>query len=268
MRLSKLGKRLFSKASKQAKILRHEGNSIKSAVFFGFAVLRSKRPISVTIRSNRIFIRPNTPDLTVARECFSGEFEAAIKASRPLRFNFVIDAGGYIGTAAIEFAKAFPDARIVTLEPSRNNFEVLRKNVRKFPNIVALNQALGVSKGIISLQARHTGEWGYTTVRHPADSEASVFLHNVEVTTIPTLLREFNSDGIDLLKLDIEGAEFELFSEPPAWLARTRVMIAELHNRIMPGCVDVFNQATKGRKQFYTSREKVLSVAWLSEPLC
>jgi FkbM family methyltransferase len=245
----------------QAKAVRNEGNLLKSAVFFGFAVLHSKRLVSVAIRSKRILIRPNTPDFEVARGCFNGEYTAAIEASQPLRFNLIVDAGGYIGTAAIEFAKAFPNARIVTLEPSRNNFEVLCKNVRKFPNIVALNKALGTSSGVIALGARHTGEWGYTTVEDPADCRATRFLHNVEVTTIPTLLREFNSDGVDLLKLDIEGAEFELLRDLPSWLAKTRVIVAELHDRIVPGCVDAFAKATKDRKQIYNRGEKVLSIA-------
>jgi FkbM family methyltransferase len=241
-----------------------EGNWLKSFAYFGIALLQSKRPLHVSVRSRRVLVRPNTPDFSVARDCFDGEYKAAIEAAQPARYNFVIDAGGYIGTTAIAFAEAFPNARIITLEPSRDNFEILRQNVRNYPNVIPLNQALGASGGVITLKARHTGEWGYTTVEWPADCQAPRFVDNVEVTTIPTLLSEFECEGIDLLKLDIEGAEFDLLRSSPGWLSKTRVVVAELHDRIVPGCRKVFDEATLGRKQM--GRGRVLfSVAQVSE---
>ena len=63
-----------------------------------------------------LVLRRHTPDRYVARSCLEeGEFEPCIELLPTLQHDLIIDAGGYIGTAAIAFARAFPDARILTL---------------------------------------------------------------------------------------------------------------------------------------------------------
>jgi hypothetical protein len=53
---------------------------------------------------------------------------------------------------------------------------------------------------------------------------------------MPSLMREFGIDTIDLLKLDIEGAEKELFgAATEEWLPRVRNILIETHERIYPG---------------------------------
>ncbi len=232
-----------------------------AANFVGSTALRSRKPIRVTVRAVPIFVRPCTPDLAVARISFSGEFDAAIAAARPLKHDFIIDAGGYIGTAAIMLARAFPEATIVSLEPSRENFAMLAMNVRDYPNVVALNMALGPIEGSTQLVDRGTGEVGYSTVRAPADAAAPSRLQEVAVTTVPDLMKRFEASGIDILKLDIEGAEHDLLMAQPPWLQSTRVVFAELHERIVLGCEAVFAAATADRKNSADDRgEKILSI--------
>jgi FkbM family methyltransferase len=157
-------------------------------------------------------------------------------------------------------AEAFPDARIVTIEPSRDNFAVLRRNVEPYPRIVALNQALGPVEGTVTLRNRGTGEWGFTVVPEPSDCASPEVVHDVSVITVPAILEKFGVRGIDLLKLDIEGAECALLRGAPPWVAQTRVIFAELHDRIMPGCTSTFDAAMAGRRQLSSDGEKVLSV--------
>jgi FkbM family methyltransferase len=232
-----------------------------AASFLGRTALRSKKPVRVKVRSIPIFVRPCTPDLDVAKLSFSGEFDAAIAAARPLKYRFIIDAGGYIGTAAIKLAKAFPEATIVSIEPSRDNFAMLAMNVRFYPNIVPLNTALGSAAGSTGLVDRGTGEVGFSTVQSPADTASPLRLHEVAVKTVPDLMKRFGVSGIDFLKLDIEGAEHDLMKGQPDWLAATRVVFAELHERIVPGCEAVFAAATANRSNSVDDRgEKILSI--------
>jgi FkbM family methyltransferase len=240
--------------------IRKSGDISGAITFFGLTLLRSRRHIQVQVSSTNVTVRPCTPDVSVAKACFSGEFDNAIKAAKPLQYGFIIDAGGYIGTAAIMFAKAFPDAKIVTLEPSLDNFEILRANVAPYHNIVAINKALGRSNGTTLLINRGTGEWGFSTVQDPADCASPRTLHSVAVTTIPALMKEFGAIGIDILKLDIEGAEYDLLKEPPSWLSSTRVIMAETHDRIVPGCKSIFDRATANRINMSGDGEKIISV--------
>jgi len=227
--------------------------------FAALAALKSKVPVRVKVQSIDVALRPNTPDVAVARSSFSGEFDEAIEAAKPLTHRFVIDAGGYIGTAAIMLAKAFPEARIVSLEPSRENFGVLCRNVAGYPNIFPLNKALGPAEGWFALMNRGTGEWGFSLVREPADCPSPRLLETVDVVTIPALMQQFGAGGIDLLKLDIEGAELALMADKPSWVDTTQVIFAELHDRIAPGCEAAFAAATRGRMNTPGKGEKHLS---------
>jgi FkbM family methyltransferase len=240
-------------------LIRKTGDYVGAAHYLGSAILRSKSPVKVGISTERVYVRPRTPDMAVARSCLLGEFDVAIEATRPLKNNFIIDAGGYIGTAAIALARAFPQAKIITIEPSLDNFSLLSKNVAPFNNIVPVNKALGPSEATMTLRDRGTGGWGFTLVERPADRADAAPLHTIQVTTIPAIMDIFGATGIDLLKLDIEGGEHALLADRPAWIDSTRVIFAELHERIIPGCEEVFYHAMKGRSN-RASGEKVLSI--------
>jgi FkbM family methyltransferase len=240
------------------------GTDVCGAVnFLGMTALRSRKPVRITVHSVPVFVRPRTSDLTAAKISFAGEFDPAIAAARPLKHGFIIDAGGYIGTAAIMLARAFPEATIVTLEPSRDNFAILAMNVRDYPNVIPLNMALGSTAGLIELVDRGNGGIGFSTVQAPADCASPSRLHEVAVTTVPDLMQRFETSGIDLLKLDIEGAEHDLMKGHPDWLGTTRVIFAELHERIVPGCEAVFAAATTNRNNSADRGEKILSIGSL-----
>ena len=46
-------------------------------------------------------------------------------------------------------------------------------------------------------------------------------------------------EQIDVLKVDIEGSELDLFGRRTEWLGRVRVLVIELHDRFRPGCRDL-----------------------------
>jgi FkbM family methyltransferase len=232
--------------------LRREGNVKGAVLFLLCSLVKSKRPIRVSFRSRHLMIRPCTPDLYVVQSCFGGELDAAISAASPLKYNFIIDAGGYIGTSAIVLAEAFPQARVVSLEPSVENFKVLSSNVKGYPNIVAINQALGSAARRAILRDPKIGEWGFTLV----EAETLTALHSVQVTTVPRLLQEFSEEGIDILKLDIEGSELELLRDCSHWIQRCRVIVAELHDWIIPGCEAGFREAMRNRSPVDCGSEK------------
>jgi hypothetical protein len=89
-------------------------------------------------------------------------------------------------------------------------------------------------------------------------------LQETQVITVPQLLRTYGRGGIDILKLDIEGGELELLTERPEWINTTRVIFAELHDRIAPGASAAFAAVSPGRKIRQCGGEKILSV--LNEP--
>jgi FkbM family methyltransferase len=210
---------------------------------------------------HEIFIRTGSPDVQVALSCFGGEFDELLSAVPRPRHPLIIDAGGYIGTAAIVFAEAYPDATVVSIEPSKENFELLKRNVVHYKNIVPVNKALAPEPGKLTLKDRGTGQWGFTTVSKPDDNAASIATEEVECTTLAQLMQEFGADGIGILKLDIEGGEHALLSRNTDWIARTDAICIELHDRIVAGCSTLYREATAGRRNFKMEGEKHISIA-------
>ena len=194
-------------------------------------------PVSITINHVNISLRLDSPDLSVALESLGKEFE-------PLRFlleksfdGLIVDAGGYIGTAAIKFAQMYSKAIIVTVEPSKDNYDLLVKNTKMFQNIIPINAALVASdRKSVNLFNRGTGHWGYTLIEDPLDCSEPESLGSVDAITIRTIKRQNGGKEIGILKLDIEGGEKDLFDSKDAVLDDIFAIFVELHDRILQGC--------------------------------
>ncbi|WP_165357505.1 FkbM family methyltransferase [Sphingosinicella sp. CPCC 101087] len=208
-----------------------------------------------------IIVRTCSPDARVALSCFGGEFDELLRAVPRLRHGLIIDGGGYIGTAAIVFAEAFPEATIVTLEPSQGNYEVLKMNVSSYPNIRPMMKALTPRSGQRTLRNRGTGEWGFTIVDNPRDNTESQPIESVDCITIEEIMGQLSKVGVDILKLDIEGGEHSVLGENNDWIGRTGAICIELHDRIVDGCTSVYQRVTEGRENSKMAGEKFLSIS-------
>ncbi len=200
-----------------------------------------------------------TPDLDVAATSLKEEFE-------PLRFilsrkfdGLIVDAGGYIGTAAIALHRLFPDAQVVTIEPSEDNFSVLTKNVRNFPNIHPIHGALVGSK-VDKVRVMDPGEkeWGFTTTPTHKGSQKGNFLGHVTAFRLNDFVEKYGHIGI--VKLDIEGGELDIFENAGSALHQSTAVFVELHERFVPGCTDAFWKFAKDRIVVKDSGEKFLAV--------
>ena len=87
------------------------------------------------------------------------------------------------------------------------------------------------------------GHWGFQVAAN-GDAGSAARIEKVEALSIPTLMRRYGLDWIDILKVDIEGAEKELFESAPGWIDKVQTVMIELHDRLKPGCTDSFNRAT------------------------
>lgn len=206
-----------------------------------------------------IIVRTATPDLEVAMSCLNGEFDRLCAAFPVLQHNLIIDAGGYIGTAAIAFAKQYPSATIVSLEPNSNNYQLLAQNTATWRNIVAMNKALAPEPSSLILYDRGTGAWGFTLIEKAADRATSP-IEQVECITVDQIINEIGAGGIDILKIDIEGGEHALLSRNMGWINKTNGICIELHDRIVPGCSAVWQAAVAGRNNFESGGEKQISL--------
>jgi FkbM family methyltransferase len=157
----------------------------------------------------------------------------------------IIDAGANIGLASIFFASRFPAARIIALEPEPINFELLQRNASRYPNITCVQKALWSQSGTINIFDPGDGAWSFR-IEAEGHQEGARRVGSVECVNMADLMSEFGLAHVDLLKIDIEGSEKEVFEACTGWIDHVDAIAIELHDRFKRGCSLAFYRATAG----------------------
>jgi FkbM family methyltransferase len=217
------------------------GNRRGIALLFRAGFTRSAVEIAeVPPRATQpVYLRMKTSDFcTYEKVFFEEDYGFAVKGEPQV----IVDAGANIGLAAVYFANKYPQAKIVAIEPERSNFELLKRNTAGYPKIAARRCALWKENGTVDLIDPGIGHWGFQASATP--NQAPI-VEKVPAVTLDTLMQEEGIDFIDILKVDIEGGEKELFSSPERWIDRVGAIMIELHDRVKPGCSQSFYAATE-----------------------
>ena len=177
-----------------------------------------------------------------------------------MRRPLVLDLGANIGASAVYFGMHFPRAHIVALEPQAENFALLKENVAGL-DVDARLAAIGSREGEAALVDPGEGEWGYRTTAG----------RGVRVESAARLVSEKLAAGYApfIAKIDIEGAEAELFAGDTAWADGFPLVIIELHDWLLPraGTARAFLSWAAARpRDFVPIGENVFSIAheWVS----
>jgi FkbM family methyltransferase len=195
----------------------HEGPS-------GLVIFRTRQKPgpAVTLRLRSliypILIRPASADVgSLVNNVFREEWGQLPRTFTP---KVIIDAGAYIGDTSAYFLTRFPDARVIALEPNPESHVMASRNLTPYGSRVTLMRAaLWVEIG----RVRFSG--GGTGARVSEDGE---YVHS---TTIPECIRLASTRTIDLLKIDIEGAEVAVIEGGVgSWLEHIRVLLLETHS--------------------------------------
>lgn len=188
-----------------------------------------------------VLCRAGTSDLEVFRQIFvNREFRCLDDLVEP---SVIIDCGANVGYATAYFASRFPRARIISVEPGAGNFSMLAANMLKYRDRCKLIHSGVWSKVHGLLMGENFDgdprEWAYT-VREASPGETPTMM----AVDIPSLIEMSGAERISVLKIDIEGAEKELFANNCNWLSQVDNLVIELHG---PECERVFHSALKDR---------------------
>lgn len=171
----------------------------------------------------------------------------------------IVDAGANIGLGSVYFASRLPRTRIIAIEPDPDNFRLLKMNTAPYPNVEPVLGALWNQNKLIQLIDPGVGSWGFTTRELAKDGKEGPEIAGVktEGMTVDEVMTRFGVDRIDILKLDVEGAELGIFQDASAWIDRVDALIVELHDRIKPGCSRNFYEATRAFDSKWIQGENV-----------
>jgi FkbM family methyltransferase len=146
---------------------------------------------------------------------------------RPL----VVDAGANIGASTVYFTGKLPNVLVVAIEPNLENFKLLCKNVEGAA-VEPVHAAISSTEGRAQVLDPGEGHWGYRT-RPIGDNDTDA--GSVNRITVNDIYSSHATGFFPfIVKIDVEGAEHELFSENTEWIARTPLVIVELHDWLLP----------------------------------
>jgi len=135
----------------------------------------------------------------------------------------VIDISAHIGAFSIPMAlnilDLYGDGVVVAVEPVTINYRALVNNImiNGVEKIVKpVKVAVSINKGFIEI------EWIGMRERVPS----------ITMTQLLELIKDEGINSIDLIKLDIEGAELDIITKDPEWLNSTKALVMELHPQV------------------------------------
>jgi FkbM family methyltransferase len=209
--------------------------------------LRTKRPpgthFKVNIgRGRSLLLRAGTKDKAVFKQHFMDRELFLVPRHPDPRV--ILDLGAHVGIATEVFRRQYPDARIVSVEMDEGSFRLCEENHRSDEKQTTVRAAVWSSSGLVHIVDPGKGNWGYRAGALPPDATSgAVSLGSVVAVTFGDLLREFGIERVSVLKVDIEGAEAELFEN--AWrdiFSCTDLVLVEIHAGV-PGCEERVTQA-------------------------
>lgn len=177
------------------------------------------------------FFRPGSSDLGLI-------YDIAFKAGEKGEYwlpdyvapEVILDIGANIGVTARYLAHRFPKARVICFEPVPENFAILQKNIAGIPRISAHNFGLGsedLELDLVIPTGSDYNKGGFSLHSAATDGpKARVLIRNAT-----TALNELGIHKVDVIKIDTEGAEYDILTALPAPLLRdTRWIYGEVHS--------------------------------------
>ena len=134
----------------------------------------------------------------------------------------IIDCGSNIGLSILVFKKYFPASTVIAFEPDENNYALLQKNMEanKLQNVEVNKSAVWITNGTITFNSK--GSEG----SHISESDGGI---RVPCIKLASLLQQYET--IHFLKMDIEGAEYEVIKDCQLQLSKVENLFLEYHGK-------------------------------------
>lgn len=205
------------------KLIHVKGKQVKEDSFFYYTKIKD---INFKLRK-----RPSS-DISVFGQIFEEE-EYRIVLSKYIECfktepQTIIDAGSNIGLTSLYFYNKLKEVKLICIEPDSENFNILKYNTEaNNVNAIILKAGLWHKNTNLSVinDFRDKKEW---SIRVKESTNKGL-----KAITVNTLVTNYSWSYIDILKIDIEGAEKEVFTAKDAdvsFLNKTKCIAIEIHD--------------------------------------
>ena len=188
---------------------------------------QGKSAVTIDVDGGAQFkVRVNTSDILVIWEIWRSKVYDDVRM--PIaEGDVVVDIGAHIGAFAVRAARLAHYGQVYAYEASSKNYALLDENrqLNRLENLHVINNAVSQRRGKMPLY-RPANNGGLGSLLQ----ETSSFTEMVQATTFADIIAEHGIKQIDFLKMDVEGAEYDiLFNCPDELLAKVRRMVMEYH---------------------------------------
>lgn len=192
-----------------------------------------------------IYLRKTTSDYSIFWQCIvqrqynmlrfpqsnrlmSTYQEYVKKGYKPL----IIDCGANIGLSALFLAKLFPKATIYAIEPDENNFMMLKLNIASLEGrVVALRGGIWHENANLRIINPASGSASFRVATTTTIDNSKEIIRTYTIDEICTLA---GTSTPFIVKVDIEGAQSNLFKNNTSWVSNTHLIMLELDDWLMP----------------------------------
>lgn len=147
----------------------------------------------------------------------------------------VFDAGAHFGETVVIYNKLFKNPSIYSFEPFLSSFEVLKRNVKTFPNVKIFNVALSNVSGLLDLHVNKSSATNsiLPTSKDSAKNWGENLLETVETVkinsiTIDEFVEKHNIEVIHILKIDTQGTEYEIIQGASKTIEANKIKVIYL----------------------------------------
>ena len=213
-----------------------------------FKVLARSRSLSFTLKAARkqpsntlerlrwrgrdVFYRSGTSDaIVIYQNLLRGGKKAEYYVPPALAPKVILDIGSNLGGSILYFHSVFPDAAIIGFEPHPETFEVLRRNVADLPGVSVFNYGLGAGDAAVTIPFEGPNFGRFRLAPRAIVDPDAVRSVECQIRHAGDTLRSLGLSQVDLIKIDCEGSELDVFTTAPEELiTRCRWIVGEMHD--------------------------------------
>jgi FkbM family methyltransferase len=183
-------------------------------------------------RGHDVFYRPATSDpLAIYQVLLRQRGKAEYYLPPALQPEVILDIGSNIGASILFFHEQFPAARIYGFEPNSETFRVLQKNVGSLPSVQVFNYGLGAADATIAVPFDGADFSRFMSKDKTAEWSGPLSPTSCQIKHAGDVVRNLGLTKVDLIKIDCEGAEYDvLTSLPPELLSKSKWIVGEMHD--------------------------------------
>lgn len=185
-------------------------NRTAGAAFNVALRLGGAEPTTVTLRAIG-------GDLAILFEIFAEQaYHIPDAVLPPDEVTSIVDCGAHIGLSALYLAYRYRNARVIAIEPNPTNYALLADNTASEPRITPVQACIAAERGVSRIDVAGPS-WSHRVGKRGIE---------VEAVTLDDIRARFGLGEIDVLKMDVEGTERDIF---PRGIGNVRAVAAELH---------------------------------------